>query len=915
FTILTNQFTAEHGHSSAGQFNTITKTGTNEVHGDLWYYNQNKFLNALDHRLKEQAAAEGRFGDDFERPRFDFNRVGGDVGGPIIKDKLFYFGAFQYQTQGTAGTTQNFTVPTAEGFARLAGLGGISQFNLNILRTHVPPAPSASGTTTVRGVEIPTGELVVQVPDFFTLYQWHTNIDYNLSDSDQLRGRFFWDRFRSPLTGSPGPEFTGSVNVDNRLFSLTEIHNFSSTLINEFRFGYRRQVAAFDVPLDFPTFPQGEFPNISFFDTGLVIGPDGNSPQSGITNVYQGADNVSWTTGRHQLKFGVDYRNAIAPTIFLPRQRGDYIYEDLEEFLLDVKPGFAIRGIGSGSFAGNQQAIYLFAQDDFKWRPNFTLNLGVRYEYTGNARDAKLQEFNAVSNVDANDPALVRLRQMPGFEGFFPNGIIFREPETDKNNIAPRIGFAWAPDFKEGWLHTIFGEQGQSSLRGGFGIAYDVLFQNLVLLQLPPQFQQEIDASSGSGGPFGNDTRFLESGGIPPPVGGVPQEFFTDRDLARAFTQGIILDTQTPYTISWSLAYQREFLKNWSVETRYLGTRGVHLFVQNRLNGGIVPDISLPIFLSPSEIPSQSVRNGMPSRQDFRDARRRPLAELGFLSNFTAFPAAGNSTYHGGSINVKRRLAGGFTLDASYTFSNTIDDSTNELFSSFVNPRRPQDFFDLRNERGPSVLHRPHRFVVGFIYELPFYRNERGLLGQVLGNWQLSGIYQIESGQPINALSFRDVNGNFDNAGDRTFVNINGDRRRGTDIDFVLRNGRIARRGIDPTPDNSQVIGYIVRDPNAFWIRGDEGASLPTAGRNVLRAEKINNLDLTIFKRFPITENHRLEFRVEMFNALNHPQFFVDDPFATDYITPDDSPGSRFLDPTLFAGKPRVIQLVLRYSF
>ncbi|MFY9557551.1 MAG: TonB-dependent receptor, partial [Blastocatellia bacterium] len=764
------------------------------------------------------------------------------------------------------------------------------------------------------GRDIPVGQLAVQVPSFNNLYQWQANVDYNLSDNDRMYGRVLWDRLRSPLTGSPGSEFTGDIAVDNRLVAFTENHNFSSTLVNELRLGYRRQVAAFNVPLQFATFPKGEFPNIIINDLGLQIGPDGNSPQSGIANVYQGYDALSWTKDKHQFKFGFTYYNAIAPTIFLPRQRGEYQFENLENFLSDLKPEFALKGVGSGSFAGNQQAYYFFAQDDYKWKPNFTLNLGVRYEYTTNARDAALQEFNKISDVDANDPILAQIhKELPGF---FPNGIQFRTPKTDKNNWAPRIGFAWAPEFKSGVMHRIFGDSNQSSIRGGFGLAYDVLFQNLVLLQLPPQFQQEIDATSGNGGPFGTDTNFLANGGIPS-GGAIPPEFFNDRDLARAFTQGLIFDTQTPYTISWSLAFQRELMKNTSMELRYLGTRGVHLFIQNRLNGGVAPNFNLPVFFSQSEVPGAGTLNGLKTRQDFLDARHTALAPLGFLSGVTGFPAAGNSNYNAVSLNVKRRFSHGFLFDASYTFSKTIDDSTNELFSSLVNPRRPEDFFNISHDRGISVLDRPHRFVASWIWELPFYRGERGLLGQTLGNWQISGVYQTESGQPFSPLAQRDLNGNGDTAGDRTIFNPGGDRKLGSDVLWVTKSRTFVPIGSVPS---SQVVGYVASNPNAAWIRGDVGA-LATVGRNVLRAAAINNFDITIAKKFPLTERQTLAFRAEMFNAFNHPQYILsgagNDPTfgALPYIIPSDAPGNQFLDGRLFSGQPRVIQLVLRYSF
>ncbi len=924
FTILTNQFTAEFGHSSAGQFNTITKSGTNNLHGDAWWYNINKHLRSLDHRFKEQIAAGAQ---PDRRPRDDFNRVGGDVGGAIIKDKLFYFGAYQYQTRGTAGATATVGAPTAEGYARLSTLGGVSPFTLGLLRNHVAPAPVATGSVNVLGTDIPTGQLLILVPDFFKLHQWHVNIDYNISQNDRLYGRFFYDKLRSPLLGGPGPEFNGSTGADNRLLSLTENHNFSSNLINEFRFGYRRQVTSFNVPLEFSDFP-GQFPNISIDELGLFVGPNGNAPQGGVANVYQASDTVSWTLGKHQMKFGTDYRNVIAPGDFLPRGRGEYAYASLDRYLRDLKPDGSnggLRGVGSGFFAGNQWATYNFIQDDYKFRPNLTFNLGLRYEYTSNARDAKLQNLNSIANVDANDPVLESIRQRTGIQ-IFPDGIQFRTPKTDKNNFAPRLGFAWAPEYRNGWLHRIFGNAGQSSIRGGFAIAHDVLFQNLVLLALPPQLQSEIDVTSGSGGIFGDDVRFLQNGGIPS-GGPVDPALLTDQATARALTGSFIFDTITPYTTSWSLSYQREFSKDWSVELRYLGTRGVHLFVQTRLNGGVPPRFNLPTFINASEIPATSALSNLPSQQDFLNARGRLLADLGFASNITAHSPEGNSIYHAGSINVKRRLSNGLSLDAAYTLSKNIDDGTNELFTSFVNPRRPQDNFNLRNDRAESVLSRRQRFSLGLIYELPFYRGERGWKSQVLGNWQVSAIYQAESGQLVDALSFNDANGNLDNAGDRTVLNPGGDRRRGTDVNWLLRNGQVVTRGSAPA---SQVVGYVAQDPTAQFIYADTGANA-NAGRNLLKAAGINNWDISFFKRFSITENHKLEFRTEMYNAFNHPQFVIDDPFATDFV---DVRSSNFQNKRLFSGNPfgnipsfglttdpiaggnpRVIQMVLRYHF
>src|SRR5262249_2390224 len=145
------------------------------------------------------------------------------------------------------------------------------------------------------------------------------------------------------------------------------------------------------------------------------------------------------------------------------------------------------------------------------------------------------------------------------------------------------------------------------------------------------------------------------------------------------------------------------------------------------------------------------------------------------------------------------------------TFSKTIDDSTNELFSSLINPRRSDYGFNIKNDRGISVLDRPHRFVVSWIYELPFYRGERGWRGQVLGNWQISGVYQAETGQPFTPLTQRNLNGNFDTAGDRSIINVNGDRHKGSDVLWVTKSRTFVPIGSVPS---SQIVGYVARDPN-----------------------------------------------------------------------------------------------------
>ena len=233
---------------------------------------------------------------------------------------------------------------------------------------------------------------------------------------------------------------------------------------------------------------------------------------------------------------------------------------------------------------------------------------------------------------------------------------------------------------------------------------------------------------------------FLASGGLPttplPP---------TTVAGARSGTSSFIVDTVNPKTYTWSLGVQHEFTKDWVVETRYVGTRGVSLPIQTRRSGGVpIPvDRRLPTYMNASEIPANGA--ALPSLANilnYPGSGTLVLENLGFDGGFiTAFDPIGNSIYHGGSIDVQRRAAKGLYFRGGYTWSKVIDDSTNELFSSRVNPRRAEDFFDIRNERGNSALNRTHHFTLAWTYELPRFSGSNAFMSKVLGGWQINGIY------------------------------------------------------------------------------------------------------------------------------------------------------------------------------
>jgi hypothetical protein len=334
-----------------------------------------------------------------------------------------------------------------------------------------------------------------------------------------------------------------------------------------------------------------------------------------------------------------------------------------------------------------------------------------------------------------------------------------------------------------------------------------------------------------------------------------------------------------PKTLTWSLSVQHELVQNNALEVRYVGTRGINLPAQIRRNAALVPDsLFLPTFFSPSDVPA-SVPITAPSVADFRNAAVRPYSADGFLSNVTAFDPASSSTYHGGSIQFTRRFSSlgrwgnGVFLRTGYTFSKTIDNATNELFTSQVNPRRPEDFLDLRDERGRSTIDHPHKFTIAATYEFPKY-DGGGWLGYVLNQWQVSASYIAESGQPVTALSFVDANGNGDAAGDRAIFNPGFTARNtATGVNAVCRAGGTGATSI-VAPDvcgAGDTVGYVAVNPAAQYVQALPGART-NVGRNTLDSPGLNNWNMSFFKKTRMTERVSVEFRADMQNVFNHGQ-------------------------------------------
>jgi hypothetical protein len=846
FTILQNQFSAEFGHSTGGQFNTSVISGTNSFHGAAYEYFQNRNLNAIDNSVVLTTAE----GDKPSNPRFDRNRFGGQLGGPIFKNKLFGFVNYERTPLGEASTPPAVSAPTANGYSQLQAIltaGGGNTANVAALQNWAV-APAATGTADVCTSNTPSGkclttsavqigDLPIQAPFWNNRSALSTSMDYNLSDKDQIRGRYIYNKVTLIDNAATLPAFYTNEVVPGHLISLAEFHTFSPYISNELRLGYMR--TGFTLVVGNQTFlpTLDMFPNIAMDDLGLNVGPDPNAPQYGIQNMYQATDNLTLLKGNHTLKFGIEGRKYISPQKFIQRSRGDYEWGTLSDFAWDQDPlqdgVFAERSFGNSGYSGDQHAIYWYANDIWKVRRNLNINLGLRYEYTSTPYGWTQQALNSVSDA--------------------PGVITFGSPQAPKNDFAPRVGFAYSP-----------GTDGRTSIRGGFGLAYDVLYDNIGVLARPPQIGSTVDCPSTC-----VQNAFLASGGIPfQNLSGIT---VLDQATARASTASFLPNqTKTPYGESWDLGVQKVFGNDWTAEVRYVGSRGVKLDVQNRLNiqAPVTASNSLPTFLGGCDATCQGLQSSTTA------AGQQTLASLKSISPYVpAFEAAGfndafivgfmpfgASTYHGLQAQVQHRMSKGLYLQGAYTFSHMIDNSTADFFSTVIAPRRPQDFRNLPQERGNSVLDHRQRFTLSMVYDTQWFSHSSSWLAKnILGGYEITPVYIYESGQWATLQSGQDSNLNLDNAGDRVMVNPAGVGNRGSDVTAIVNQ-------------SGDTVGYYANDPTARWVRAGAGV-FPVVGRSSFASPAINNLDLGVSKGVKLGERVEFRFGVLAVNVLNHPQY------------------------------------------
>jgi len=894
FTAIVNQFSPEFGHSAGGQFNTTVLSGTNHLHGVLYEYFQNRNLNA----------ENGFQGGKVPNPRYDNNRYGGQVGGPIKKDKFFYFGNFERQSVGQS-VQSYLCAPTSDGLNTITTFPGLNATNVGIYSKYTPLAPTqvtdktdqacfdeASGPQymTIYGdttynpagpsyaantglggdygsanpTNIPLGNFLVLAPTFSNFDVLTTSGDWTISPNDSMRARYIYNKFTGLDTAAEIPAFYQPLPERFHIIALSEYHNFTPNLINEARIGFNRFSQLYlSGNFDFPGL--NVFPNLYMYDQGFIdMGPDDNAPQSTVQNLYQFTDNLTWVKGKHSLKFGFDGRKFIAPQTFTQRVRGDYEWDYLTEYLHDLAPtGFGERSTGDFIYYGDQTVFYAYGSDTWRITDKLSLDYGLRYQFTAVPVGERAQSLNANASV--------------------PGLVSFTSPQPQKLLFFPRVGFNYA--FSQ-----------NTSLRGAFGTAGDLLDDNLGLLSFPPQYSSTTDVNTSASPSAANCAApqytagcatFLANGGLPAGTGtlnifpNTPAGIAAERSATSAW---LPTDQILPYAETWSLGVQHVVHNVYTLEVRYVGTRGIHLPTQDQID--VEPRVTasnkLPTLMSaPGITDLSSMYNSLADIKSLSNIVPAWSA-AGFTGKITSYRPLSQSNYNGLATSLKRQFTNGLLLNLAWTWSKTMDDATAATFSTVLTPRRPQNSQDVAADYSRSALDRTHRVTLVAVYDLPFFKTSTWLLKNTVGNWEIAPTYTYESPEYFTVLSGINSNQNGDSTAiDRTIFNPQGAPHTGTNV-TAYANPNLAvfcdpsTTATDPNGTilcNADLVAYAANNPNARYITAAAG-TLPNSQRNTEPINPTNDFDATAIKRFNVGESRSVEFQAQAYNLFNHAQYF-----------------------------------------
>ncbi|HEX5703634.1 MAG TPA: TonB-dependent receptor [Pyrinomonadaceae bacterium] len=867
--LITNQFLAEYGRNSGSVLNVVTRAGGNDFHGTVFWFHNSNALNACSNLNKASgfcrpSGSTLAAGQTYKRPFRIENQMGFTIGGPLHlprfgeggasyisgRDRTFFFGSYQRWSNRQLGS--GFTLigaPTAAGRQTLQNLVG-NRPQVQALLTHLPagtgtadpawfsltpgancPKTLAAGQTRDAScIPVASGTLTGSASSFFDDHQASWRVDHRLTGSNDINFRYLYDDGDTGGQGQVTPSGLTTKNIfRTQAINLVLSSRISSNVINELRGAWSRlaTTTASDNPLS------ETIPSIEILDLGLqgfnaannrtAIGLAVNLPQFRNNNTYQVTDNLTWIKGSHAFKFGVDIRRNQVKSFFVPTIRGRLSYSTLQRFVDDNAD---LAATVNRPLPGGQEIqyyywwdSYYYAQDEWKITPHLTLTYGLRYERPGNNFDDLVPVNNAIVASAGGDE---RFRFTP-------------VPPADTNNWQPRIGFNWNPQTEsDGPIGWITGGD-KLVVRGGYARTHDSNFIN-------------INLNIASAFPFVAAINLAPVGAfaaIPTaqPAGLNPATF------ARTIVGG---DFRAPVYDQFSFGFERELGRDSVFRIGYVGTRGRDLF---QTVDGNPRQPTNNVFIAAQ--PNGSVND--PCRVTTVDPANCTLGIVRLRAN------RAESDYHSMQASFDKRLSRGFSAGLHFTWSSFID-TASELFNpSGGEVAVAQNSFDLPNDRARSTYDRPLRLSGNFVYELPWYQAQNGVLGRILGGWQVNSFFTFQSGAPFTPLNGADPTGA-----------LNG-------IDGLVGNA-IRANSTAALPSTTAEDLFRLGGLNFFAPLTCNGAltapaticqRFGSAGRNILRADGIGNLDFGIIKNTRIGENARLQLRADMFNATNTRNFGI----------------------------------------
>jgi Carboxypeptidase regulatory-like domain len=858
--VITNNFDAEFGRNSGSQVQIITKSGTNEYHGSAFWYFQNNYLgNARD------------FFDQTGKPTpIIQNQGGGTFGAPIYKNHTFFYGSGEVDRTRGAGATATATVLTT---AQAAGI--TDPTTLALFKADGSPSSS-------------TGQLTNSSANTLDADIWTLRIDQLFrGGKDTMTVKYG----QNPLQAvSPSLTFVGTnlagfgasntATARTLTFGYTSV--FGSNLTNQFRFAFGRSNPDFPINSPFKPGPQIQISGFDNFGTSDIL------PQGRTQNTFQYLDTVSLVRGRHTFKFGADINRYQSPSTSDFFTRGAISFATVADFQNGNPSGFLEQ---VGNFTRHNFALdaFLFAQDDFRLTDTLTLNLGFRLESSGGVSEGA----NLISNLDPHNNTPIGALGTGTLGGIDIGGDAFHR----NWNPAPRLGFAWNP------------KHGKLVFRGGYGIAYDFIYQNPISnVQFSAPF---INSVSIPGGHFtgGNTLAALVAGTAPAQAQAIAAlGSFNPNQVDFGALSPVDQNLNNPRNQQWDASVEYQATPDLVLKATYIGTHGDHLQVSEPVN--LVAPQNRPA-------PATSLADQNARQVQFATAFSNEVGTAFGAPNNLIDPrfdsvvqvqSTGTSSYNALQLEAIRRFKNGLTFNANYTWAHSFDDVSDALNvltndqSTIMDATKPLSF-----QRANSQFDIRNRFVLSYNYEVPFTKGFHGWKKYALDGWSQSGIFTAQSGLPatvyaapvlVCAVTPDPMTGcpQGQTVG-ITDTLLNGTANAASGVVTTTLNGNAAK--LHPVPLGTTVTGTL---PVSEPLLGQDG----TSGRNQLRLAGLTNFDVAIAKLFKVKEGKSFQLRWETFNVLNHPNF-------AGYVNQFSSPN--FNTYTTTATNMRQMQLSARFLF